>query len=133
MPNPTTQLLSHLTAQTALLQRISRQLDQLCKAGAPAAPNYRYPLRAYSRFDWAQLDAEVLQSDQHGATVVLANGYQWTRRNGGGKFGPAVWFSRADGVDDSGAARYLRLVTFKDSAEPEALRVPLPPRSTPQL
>ena len=123
------QLLSHLTAQTALLQRISQQLDQLCKAGAPAAPNYRYPLAAYSRFDWSQLDAEILQRDTYGATVVLAHGYQWTRRNGAGKFGPAIWFSRADGKDDAGEVAYLRLVTFKDSPPPEALRVNLPAHS----
>jgi hypothetical protein len=82
------------------------------------SPDFRYALAEYAGFDWGKLGAVVKAQDRQGVTVVEWGGRIWQRRSGAGKFGKAVWFSRATGQDENGTL-YARLVTFKDYTEPE--------------
>lgn len=108
------------------LERLVAAIEKLAAAlmsAAPAGePDYRYPLRDYFDFDWSSLAATPVASDEHGATRVSHHGKLYTRRSGAGKFGEAIWFSRATGTGEDGT-EYARLITFKDTAPPE----PLPP------
>jgi hypothetical protein len=95
-------------------------------------PDWQRPLMSYFKFDWEQIGAKVYRSDGHGATLVSWMGHVYTRRSGGGKFGRAIWFSRA--VRSEGEeAIYGRLITFKDFASPEPLHAEItaiaPPRA----
>ncbi len=111
----------------AKLETITTLLKQLLRQNAPLAPNYRHPLSAYWTFDWHGIGAEIIRRDKKGATQVLWGGYLWLRRNDNGrKYGDAIWFSRADGRNDNGDLNYIRLITFKDAAEPEPVRVKQP-------
>ena len=111
----------------AKLETITTLLKQLLRQNAPHAPNYRHPLSAYWTFDWHSIGAEIIRRDKKGATQVLWGGYLWMRRNDNGrKYGDAIWFSRADGRNDNGDLNYIRLITFKDAAEPEPVRVKQP-------
>jgi hypothetical protein len=85
------------------------------------APDWSYPLGAFEDFDWASIGADIVSIDAHGPAVVEWGGHQWTRRSGSGKFGKAIWFSRAAGKDEHGETRYMRLIRFRDQAEPEPL------------
>ena len=71
------------------------------------------------RFDWTTIGAEIIRRDDKGATRVLWGGYLWTRRNDAGRqYGKAIWFSRIDSGSDRDDLTYIRLITFKNSAEP---------------
>lgn len=76
-------------------------------------PNYRRSLKAYPKFDFASIGAEVVASDKVGATIVMWGGHVWKRRFGTGKFGDAIWFSRSAGKDDDGENEYHCLVKFQ--------------------
>ena len=83
-------------------------------------PGWQRPLKSYHHFDWSRIGATVVSQDQHGTTKVAWCGHIYTRRAGENKkFGAAIWFSRAVGGEDE--TNYLRLITFKDSAEAEPL------------
>ena len=111
----------------AKLETITTLLKQMLRQNAPHAPNYRHPLSTYWTFDWHSIGAEIIRRDKKGATQVLWGGYLWMRRNDNGrKYGDAIWFSRADGRNDNGDLNYIRLITFKDAAEPEPVRVKQP-------
>lgn len=85
-------------------------------------PNWQRSLKAYRNFDWAQIGATVVQSDEHGATLVAWMGHIYTRRSGENKkYGAAVWFSRANGSTDDGETAYARLITFKALPKAEPL------------
>lgn len=105
-----------------LVAAIEKLADALMSAAPAGEPDYRYPLRDYFEFDWGSLGATPVASDPHGATRVSHGGKLYTRRAGAGKFGEAIWFSRATGTGEDGT-EYARLITFKDTAPPE----PLPP------
>ena len=108
----------------AKLETITTLLRQMLRQNAPLAPNYRHPLSAYWTFDWPSIGAEIIRRDKKGATQVFWSGYLWTRRNDNcRKYGDAIWFSRANGRTDTGDPEYIRLITFKDSAEAEPVRV----------
>ena len=77
------------------------------------APNYQYPIEVFSNFDWESIGAAVVQQDQYGAGVVSWGGKDWVRCSPANKYGAAIWFSRATGVDDKGEPSYERLITFK--------------------
>ena len=114
------EVLGQLKAQRALLQQIHKQLEKLVMAtSATSAPNLRRQLGEYRGFDWASIGAEVTAQDRNGASEVVWSGLEFKRRNGGGKYGNAIWFSRAGGKDGD-KTRYVRLITFKDTdgAEP---------------
>lgn len=108
----------------AKLETITTLLKQLLRQNAPYAPNYRYPLAAYWTFDWTTIGAEIIRRDDKGATQVLWGGYLWTRRNDAGRqYGKAIWFSRVDSSNDRDDLTYIRLITFKNSAEPDPMRI----------
>lgn len=110
-----------MTTENETIQLLREIRDLLQLQAAALEPNYRYPLADYPTFDWAAIGATVAQNDRAGAAVVRFAGHLWTRRSGAGKFGRAIWFSRPNGRDDEGGATYLRLITFKDMADPEPL------------
>lgn len=115
-----------MTTENETIQLLREIRDLLQLQAAALEPNYRYPLADYPTFDWAAIGATVAQNDRAGAAVVRFAGHLWTRRSGAGKFGRAIWFSRPNGRDDEGGATYLRLITFKDMADPEPLAFDAP-------
>jgi hypothetical protein len=84
---------------------------------AAVAPDYRYPMAAYWTFDWAVINARVVDRDNDGPTAVQYRNRVYYRRSPRNKFAPAVWYSYADGQDDTGNTVYRCLVTFKDVAD----------------
>lgn len=114
-----------LMGESVRLQRETKDiLAGIAFALAPQAPNYRYPIADFPTFDWSQMGAEVIRNDSFGASEVRWGGYVWTRRAPQNKFSEAVWFSRPNGKNAAGDVQYVRLITFKDSADAE----PLPPK-----
>lgn len=109
--------MENLERLIAAIEKLAAALTSAVPAGEP---DYRYPLRDYFEFDWASLAATAVSSDEYGATRVSHHGKLYTRRSGSGKFGEAIWFSRATGTGEDGT-EYARLVTFKDSPPPEPL------------
>lgn len=115
--------LGQLAATTELLRVISYQLDRLIVQTAPLGPDYRRPLAAFKGFDFSSIGADVIASDGQGVSAVEWNGHQFTRRSAGGKYGDAIWFSRAVGKQD-GETQYVRLVAFKGNGKIEAEKIP---------
>lgn len=117
-----------MQAITAVLAVVATDIGRIARAMAPAAPNYREALANYGAYNWEALGAEVLATDNDGATAILWNGYQWKRRSGTGRYGKAIWFNRPEGKDEEGNVKYLRLITFKDldPAEPLTFQRPDP-------
>lgn len=105
------------------LERIAAILERI--APAPKAPNYLFDLEAYPAFDWASIEAVVVQSDGDGAAAVRWCGQIYNRRSPTNKFSEAIWYSRCIGKDESGENQYERLCTFKrlSQAEPVPERV----------
>jgi hypothetical protein len=103
------------------LDSIHTALSAIGRAMRSEAPNYQRPLAAYAAFDWSSIDAVIIDSDSSGPTRVEYLGHIFTRRNGTGKFGQAIWFSRPQGKNEDGSNKYARLVTFKDYSEAEGL------------
>jgi len=100
-----------------------KELLSILKAIASCQPpNWQRPLKHYAKFDWAKIGATTVSSDSHGATKVVWCGHIYTRRSGENKkFGAAIWFSRANGKGDDDETSYLKLISFKDTAEAEPL------------
>jgi hypothetical protein len=101
-------------------------LDELLLAlkaiASQTPPNWQRPLKAYPNFDWSKIGATIVNSDNYGATKVAWFGHIYTRRSGENKkFGAAIWFSRANGKSEGEETNYLKLISFKDSAEAEPL------------
>lgn len=105
----------------AELRGIHTTLAAMGRAMKSEAPNYQRPLSAYRIFDWASIGAVVLDGDAGGPSRVEYLGHHFTRRNGAGKFGEAIWFSRPQGKNEDGSNKYARLITFKDYSEAEEL------------
>lgn len=105
----------------AEMRGIHTTLAAMGRAMKSEAPNYQRPLSAYRIFDWASIGAVVLDSDAVGPSRVEYLGHHFTRRNGAGKFGEAIWFSRPQGKNEDGSNKYARLITFKDYSEAEEL------------
>lgn len=98
-----------LRAQVTALQR--RLMDD--------APNYQRPLAAFGAFDWSSIGAAVTETDGSGPSRLEYGGHIFTRRNGRGKFGEAIWFSRPQGKNEDGSTAYARLITFKNYSDAE--------------
>jgi len=107
-----------LGQQTALLERLVAAVE----ARSPA-PGYVRALAEFARFDWSEIDATAIQTDDDGIATISWRGHRYMRRSPSNKFDPAIWFSRVVGKDDDGSNRYERLITFKELAEPEPLPV----------
>jgi len=105
------------------LMRIAKALEQIAQAMLPENPCYRRPLAFYADFDFSEIGAEVLRSDQVGATYIQWGGHIWKRRASTGKFGEAIWFSRATGKGDDGGTDYACLIKFQNMGDVE----PVPP------
>jgi hypothetical protein len=103
------------------LERIAQALETMVRAGAPAAPDYQRPLHEYRHFDWASINASVVQQDPDGPTHVEWGGALWMRRSPSNKYDPAIWFSRANGKDAEGNVQYLRLIVFRPVKEVDQL------------
>lgn len=103
------------------LTRIAKALENIAQAMLPESPCYRRPLAFYADFDFAEIGAEVLKTDQVGAVYVRWGGHIWKRRVGTGKFGDAVWFSRANGKSEDGSNDYAVLVKFQNMGDVEAV------------
>ena len=114
--NGTLTALVETAAELARLYQMQSQDD--------TGPNYRRKLSEYRGFDWYSINAHPVREDRDGALTVAWGGQDWHRRSGAGKYGQAIWFSRPNGTDESGATNWLRLITFKDYDDPE----PLDPR-----
>jgi hypothetical protein len=101
------EVLAQLKAQTELMRAISHQL----RVNAPVSPRYRRALRDYPAFKWEIIGADVIARDSQGVSEVEWCGHRFTRRAGSGKFGKAVWFSRATGQSEDGV-EYALLIKF---------------------
>lgn len=85
-------------------------------------PSWQRSLKAYSTFDWSKIGATVVAKDGHGATKVSWCGHVYVRRAGNNpKYGASIWFSRSAGKGEDDETQYLRLITFKDTADAEPL------------
>jgi hypothetical protein len=85
-------------------------------------PSWQRPLKDYNNFDWSKIGATVVSTDNYGATKVSWCGHIYTRRSGENrKFGAAIWFSRSNGKSEGDETNYLKLITFKNSANAEPL------------
>ncbi len=115
-PNPDAKYIQLLAAQVSALSRIAIALETIAQANAPA-PNFVKPLAAYGTLDFTTIGAKVVARDRLGATAVEWGGYQWTRRSPSNKFDVAIWFSRPNGKDDMGEVKWIRLITFKTTAD----------------
>lgn len=102
------------------LQSIERHLQQIAVASQPA-PNFQRDIAYYPNFDWSEIGATILKEDSDGVSAVEWNGQVFTRRAPSNKFDAAVWFSRCAGKDGEGNNKYVRLITFKASAEAEPI------------
>lgn len=111
------EVLTQLKAQTELMRAISQQL----RTNAPASPGYRRSLKDFQTFDFSTIGATIINRDSHGVSEVEWMGHRFTRRVGTGKFGDAVWFSRAVSQAEDGSTQYAMLVKFSgkgNEAEP---------------
>jgi hypothetical protein len=98
------------------LEEIESHLRQIAISNNPA-PNYQRPLSEYPTFDWTSINATVLGEDSDGATSVEWSGQVFTRRSPSNRFSDAIWFSRCVGKDLDGNNKYVRLISFKNTAE----------------
>lgn len=108
-------------ALLATLERLTVAVESLARGGGPVEPNLVRPIEEYPTFDWSAIGASVVQRDPDGPTHVEHQGGLYTRRSPQNKFDPAIWYSRANGRDDNGDVRYLRLITFKPLKDAESL------------
>ena len=100
--------------------RLAIALEAIAQATASASPNYRYPFEQYPHFDWSLINAQLIEHDQYGATMVSWNGYTWKRRSWPTKYGLIIGFSRANGMGEDGV-NWLTLITFKKMTDTEPL------------
>ncbi|NJL01045.1 MAG: hypothetical protein HC838_17525 [Spirulinaceae cyanobacterium RM2_2_10] len=96
-----------------LLETINAKLDLNA-----AAPNFERQLSDFGDFDWASIQARVIERDRYGPTLVEWRGRQYKRRSPDNKFGAAIWFSRAIGKEGD-RVKYERLITFRSSDSDE--------------
>lgn len=112
------------------LSAIRQMLKQAVQYSKPVEPGYIFPFNLYVDFDWTRIDAEVITSDQHGATIVAWGGHYWKRRAKKDKYGRAIWFNRTYSPLTDTEWTYVRLVTFRDQSAPEPIEFAVPRRKT---
>lgn len=108
-------------ALLAVLAGIEKQLAVMAESNMTTNPAYQRRLEQYLDYDWSELDAIVLETDEDGVAAVEWRGLRYTRRSPQNKYGAAIWFSRAAGKDEDGTVHYDRLVTFKQQSDPDPL------------
>lgn len=104
----------------ALLSVLGRIADALEAQHAEEDQTITMALGDFKVFDWASIGARVLNSDEHGTAQVWHEGKVYTRRTND-KFGTEIWFSRGNGKNPDGTAKYHRLITFKAIAPAEPI------------
>jgi hypothetical protein len=114
----TDQIITELKAQKGLLADISKQLQMMLATGP--GPAYRRPLADYHTNWCTDISAHIISKDPRGPNEVAWGGHRWKRRTASGKFGKAIWFSRATGKNGDDTS-YTRLITFKDLDPPEPM------------
>ena len=114
------QALRHVYSQNL---RIERKLDLLLEQGVSQVGEVESivrPLAEFTTFDWATIQAQVVETDRYGPTIVCWQGKQYLRRSPNNNFRTAVWYSRY--VGRRGEVRvYDRLITFRETVSPRAL------------
>ena len=125
-------LIQLIHANNATLTIIAEQLQELVQLQRQSmyretGPNFRRSLSEYASFNWVSIEANPVRETRDGINEVDWGGYTWRRRSGTGKFGNAIWFSRAIGRNEDNTPKYARLITFKDSDAPEPLQVQVEP------
>ena len=108
------QALRHVYAQN---RRIERKLDLLLEQGVGQVGEVETvvrPLAEFATFDWRSIQAEVVEADRKGPTIVRWQGKQYLRRSPNNNFRKAIWYSRY--VGRRGEMRvYDRLITFRET------------------
>jgi len=79
--------------------RLLSSLERIAAALEMQVPDmiHKRRIQDYDGFDFATIGAEVVDSDQYGATQILYRGKIYKRRSGKEDYGVAVWFSRSLG------------------------------------
>ncbi|KKM93085.1 hypothetical protein LCGC14_1211960 [marine sediment metagenome] len=126
------ELIQLINANNATLTIIAEQLQELVQLQRQnlyreTGPNFRRSLAEYAAFNWFSIEANPVREASDGINEVDWGGYTWRRRSGTGKFGNAIWFSRAIGRNEDNTPKYARLITFKDNDDPEPLQVNVEP------
>lgn len=114
--NHTVQVMAEATVQ------IEHNLGRLASAGGNSSPNYFKRLSDFQNFDWSSINADVIERDRDGVSVVEWEGRMFTRRKGNADYDPALFFTVCTGKDEAGKNKYDRLITFKQPSK--AKRVP---------
>lgn len=104
----------------ALLSALGRIADALEAQHVEDDQTITMTLGDFKTFDWASIGARVLNSDESGTAQVWHEGKVYTRRTND-KFGTEIWFSRGNGKNADGTAKYHRLITFKAIAPAEPM------------
>jgi hypothetical protein len=94
------------------LTQIESNLRFLLEALKPG-PEYQRTIWDYPAFDWSEIGAKVIGSDQWGATLVEWNGKRWKRRAPDNKYGADIWFSRCIGKENNENV-YAELIKFSE-------------------
>ncbi len=126
------ELVKLIHANNATLTIIAEQLQELVQLQRQnlyreTGPSFRRSLAEYAAFNWFSIDANPVREASDGINEVDWGGYTWRRRSGTGKFGNAIWFSRAIGRNEDNTPKYARLITFKDGDDPEPLQIHVEP------
>lgn len=114
--NSTLQVIAEATVQ------LEHNLGRLASAGGNSSPNYFKRLSDFQNFDWSSINADVIERDRDGVSVVEWEGRMFIRRKGNADYDPALYFSVCTGKDEAGKNKYDRLITFKQPSK--AKRVP---------
>lgn len=134
MPPALQMLNDNLAQMVSELATMRRYFKQMVEYSKPTEPGYIYPLNDYPDFDWSTIGATVIQRDGKGyVSMVEWGGYFWKRRSKSDNKGAAVWFNRTYNPYDTDAWEYVRLVTFRNTGNPEPLQFPMSRPSRPEV
>ena len=97
-----------------LADALERVADAMEAKGEFHAPNFQFPLSSYRQFNWSSIQAEVMETDANGPTLVKHKNRIYKRRTGDGKFGDAIWYSFA--LSDK---NYVSLIKFSEKSAVE--------------
>ena len=81
-----------------MLKRIGQQnnlLFTLAGLAFPEGPGFKYPLAEWREFNWASINAEVVERDADGVALVRWGGDLYARRSEASIKGKDIWYSRA--------------------------------------
>ena len=102
------------------VERIADSLDRLASPPDPGKPRHVKPLACFKTFNWRNINASVVRSDQYGAAVVECGGQLYYRRSKP-DFGEDIWFSYSLGAGDDGRPQYSVLIKFTSPPKVKSL------------